>query len=321
MLETVRLFATVSRAEFVLPNLVSLTMGLAWAGNPTMNLSGMLIATLLAFCVINLSSGIGAQVNTISDRELDSRDDRKKRLVESLERFGMRRLKSLLVLEFLSAIVLVSLLAYVQGKPVLILLWIAGIIFGCMYSAPPFRLKARSWMALGSLILALSIIPVSFVYYTITSELNPLFFISVAGLTLSIYGVIIPTEIRDYFGDTAMGVKTMTAHLGLVKASKLEIVLLSVGGFLTGTAFVLGFFDGHLAILSPIVLVIGVAVYFVLRKYRQLLILAKKYMLTKESAIAQDLVDLSANNPKWITLVTQVYSLVSIVLLVSKFLS
>jgi len=320
MLETVKLFATVSRAEFVLPNLVSLTMGLAWAANSTMKSSDLLVPTFLAFCVINLSSGIGAQVNTISDRDLDSRDDRKKHLVESLERFGRRRLRFMLTLEFLSALALVFLLAYFQGKPLLILLWIGGILFGFMYSAPPFRLKARSWMALGSLILALSIIPVSFVYYSLTSEVNLLFFISVVGLTLSIYGVIIPTETRDYFGDTAMGINTMTAHLGLVKASMLAVVLLGFGGLLTGMAFLLGFVYGAVALLSPMVLAIGAAEYVVLKKYRELLILAKKYAETNDQAVAQEIVELSAKNPAWITIVTQVYSMISIMLLISKFL-
>jgi hypothetical protein len=37
--------------------------------------------------------------------------------------------------------------------------------------------------------------------------------------------------LRDYFGDKAMGIETLTAHLGLVKASILSMILLVAGGY------------------------------------------------------------------------------------------
>jgi len=67
-------------------------------------------------------------------------------------------------------------------------------------------------------------------------------------------------------------------------------------------------------------LAIGAAEYVVLKKYRELLILAKKYAETNDQAVAQEIVELSAKNPAWITIVTQVYSMISIMLLISKFL-
>jgi 1,4-dihydroxy-2-naphthoate octaprenyltransferase len=112
-----------------------------------------------------------------------------------------------------------------------------GISLGYAYSAAPFRLKSRSWLAPVSLILVLGVFPVLFVYYTFTSEMNFLFIISLAGLALTIYGVIIPTEIRDYFGDKAMEIETMTVHLGLIKVSFLSIILLAASAILTVTEF------------------------------------------------------------------------------------
>lgn len=58
------------------------------------------------------------------------------------------------------------------------------------------------------------------------------------------YGVIVPAEIRDYFRDKAMNVETMTVQLGLVKASLFSIALLSVGGTLCGTGFLLRLASG-----------------------------------------------------------------------------
>lgn len=322
MSKAIKWLATISRAEFLLPNLGSLVMGLAWGASSPLNVVDTVVLVALSFTVINLSSAIGAQANTLSDYELDSKDDRKKYLVEALNKFGQKRLKSLLLFEFLSALALVLLLAAIEGKPTLLLLWVVGISLGCAYSAPPLRLKSRSWLALGSLVLVLSILPTFFVYYTITTELNPLFLISLAGLTLTVYGLIVPTETRDYSGDKSMGIETMTVHLGLAKASLFGIALLVAGSLLMGTGLFLGLFYGHYPVLVVFLLAIAVAVLIVLKQYGQLYRLSRDYESSSASSfIEKEIVDLSANNPKWIMLVTQSYSLTSIVLLLSKLLS
>ncbi|MDH5664451.1 MAG: hypothetical protein OEY90_08295, partial [Candidatus Bathyarchaeota archaeon] len=100
MSETIRQLAIVSRAEFLLPNLGSLIMGLAWGANPPLSLTELVILVVLSFTIINLSSAIGAQANTISDYELDSRDYRKKQLVQALDSFGYNWLKKVLIVEF-----------------------------------------------------------------------------------------------------------------------------------------------------------------------------------------------------------------------------
>jgi 4-hydroxybenzoate polyprenyltransferase len=321
MSQTIRSLAVVSRAEFLLPNLVSLAMGVAWGANSSLSLNELAVAVILSFVIINLSSAIGAQTNSLSDYDLDSMDERKKKLVHATDCFGQTRLKLLLAFEFLLALTLSSLATLIYGKPILLFVWIVGIFLGYAYSAPPLRLKSRSWLALAALILVLSILPVLFVYCIFTFELNSLFLLSTTGLTLTIYGLIIPTEIRDYFGDRKMKVETMTVHLGLVKASIFSIVLLTLGGILTGTAFFLGLVYGSHPVLCVFLLAIPVADYVVLRKYKQLYSLSKDYSSSNnQNHIAEDIVTLSAHNPQWITLVTQTYSFMSIILLVSRFL-
>jgi len=318
----IRQFAVISRAEFLLPNLGSLIMGLAWGASFPLSLVEMIILVVLSFTIINLSSAIGAQVNTISDYELDSKDERKKELVQALDRFGQNRLKQVLIVEFAVTLALVVLFMLVKAKPALLFLWIVGISLGCLYSAPPLRIKSRSWLASVTLILVLAVFPVLFAYLTFTSEVNPLFLLTLAGLASTVYGVIIPTETRDYFGDKAMGIKTMTVRLGLVKASLLSIVLLSLGGTLIGGAFFVTFAYGHYPLLSLSLLAIAIADLIVLQKLRQLYVLSKEYENSSgEDSIAQEITSFSANNPKWIMLVTQTYSFISIIMLVSKFLA
>jgi len=321
MLKSIRQLAIVSRAEFLLPNLGSLIMGVAWGVTPPFNITELVILIGLSFTIINLSSAIGAQVNTLSDYGLDSKDIRKKPLVQALDRFGYNRLKNVLIVEFVVTLTLVVVFMLVKANPTLLLMWVVGISLGSLYSAPPLRIKARSWLAPVTLILVLAIFPILFAYLTFTSELNPVFLLALAGLASTVYAVIIPTEIRDYFGDKAMGIETMTVRLGLVKASLLSMVLLSLGGLLIGLAFFLTFTYGQYFQLSSLVLAIVIIDLLVLHKLNKLYILAQEYENSSDQQlIAQKIIDLSANNPKWIILVTQIYSFISIVMLVSKFL-
>lgn len=321
MFETVRSLSIVSRAEFLLPNLGSLIMGLAWGAIPSTSVGDLVVMIILSFTIINLSSAIGAQANTLSDRELDAKDERKKQLVEAMDSLGTNRLKRVLIIELALALTLVSVFMLIQQKPALLLLWTVGISLGCAYSLPPVRLKSRNWLAPISLILVLAVFPVLFAYYTFTTEMNPFFLVSLMGLALTVYAVIIPTEIRDYFGDKAMGIETMTVRLGLVKASFLSIALLTAGAIFTATAFFLEWTYGQHPWLSVLLFAIPVAVLFVLRKFGKLYLLSKKHASSRsKSSIAEDIVSLSAHNPQWIMLVTQTYSLMSIILLASKFL-
>jgi len=323
MSNAVKLLAIISRSEFLLPNLGSLIMGLAWGATPPLGLIDGVILIVLSFSIINLSSAIGAQANTLSDYELDLKDERKKELVQALDSFGHKKVKTVLIIEFCLTLVLVSIFMLIQQKPILLPLWIIGISLGVAYSAPPFRLKSRSWVAPVSLILVLAIFPVLFVFYTFTFEINTFFLISLGGLALTIYGVIIPTEIRDYFGDKAMNIETMTVRLGLSGATSLGIILLSAGAVLTGTALFLEWSFNQQLRFSILIPAIPIAVVFVLAKFRKLYSLSKEYEKSDDqnrSVLEEKIVNLSSDNPKWIMLVTQTYSLLSIMLLVSKFI-
>ena len=320
-IQVIKALGVISRAEFLLPNLGSLIMGLAWGATSSTSIGDLVVLIVLSFAVINLSSAIGAQANTLSDRELDSMDERKKRLVEATNSFGVKRLKIVLVIEFALNLMLVFLFMLIQQKPTLLLLWIVGICLGCAYSLSPIRLKSRGWLAPVSLILVLAVFPVLFAYYTFTTEMNAFFLLSLTGLALTVYGVIIPTEIRDYFGDKAMGIETMTVRLGLVQASLLGIVLLTAGAIFTGTAFLLEWTYRQHVWLSVFLLAIPVAVIFVLGKFKKLYDLSKEHTSSKrQTSVSEDIVNLSANNPQWIMLVTQTYTAMSIILLMSKFL-
>jgi len=118
-----------------------------------------------------------------------------------------------------------------------------------------------------------------------------------------------------------MGIKTFTVKLGLVKASILAMALLTIGATLTAIAFLLQFTYTQHPFLSILLIAIPVAGLFVLKRFRKLYSLSKEYMASESAnSIEEKIVSLSAHNPQWIMIITQTYSVISIVLLLSKFL-
>lgn len=297
-------------------------MGLAWGANPPLDFIDGLILILLSFSIINISSLIGAQANAIYDYELDLKDDRKKNLIKALEYIGHTKVKIVLVTECLVTLVLVLIFAAIQQKWILLPLWVVGISLGFLYSAPPFRLKARFWIAPIVQMLVLAIFPVFFAFYAFTVQINPFFLLALVGLALTVYGVIVPTELRDYFGDRAMGIQTLTVRFGLSRSTLLGIILLIIGPLFTGIALLLEWWVNQQSWLSVFLLTIPVSVLFVLGKFKKLYSLSKNYEISKKNRIdfRDKIVDLSSDNPKWIMIVTQTYSILSIILLAGKFI-
>ena len=164
---------TVSRPEFIPANLGSLFLGLSWAISSPISFSWRFgILAGLCFITITLVSAFGAQLNTLSDYELDRRDKRKKHLTRSMDRVGRSRVKAYIVTEFLLSLVPLYFLVQIEGKLTLALLWAAGTFLAYAYSTPPLRLKKRSWVQMITIILVLSVIPMLFVFYTFSPKLK-----------------------------------------------------------------------------------------------------------------------------------------------------
>jgi 4-hydroxybenzoate polyprenyltransferase len=325
MLADLKRLFIVSRPEFLPANMGSLIIGLAWGYNVLNGFSFKLLAmTILSFLIITVVSAIGAQTNTLSDLELDSHDPRKKMLTQNLRELGREKVKTAIIFELILSAILVSLLIFLRGEPMQLTIYISAIFLTQAYSAPPLRLKARSLLAMISLCLVLSVLPAIFIYYTFAPELTPLFILFLMGQTLTVYSIIIPTETRDYFGDKAMKVKTMTVWLGLSRATLLAFGLLIVGAGLSIAAFLMTqvFTSNSLLMLAPLAMV--VADLYIFRAYSKLYHLSKRQEVEEgdvKGGVGEEVVELSSQNPKWITVATQAIVFVNLIYLVGKIFS
>jgi len=318
--KTIKLLSVVSRPEFLPANSASLIIGLSWGLTlPVDVIWGLIIPLALAFAVITLVAAFAAQNNTLSDYKLDLTDESKKELVQAMRQLGSKKVKIAMLAELSASLILLLVLYLLQGKIALLLMWMVAVFFAYSYSALPLRLKSRSWFAVITLVIVLSILPVTFVTYVFTTTLNYSFFLFLSGQALTVYAVIVPAEIRDYFGDKEMGIVTMTVRLDLVKASLLGIALLSLGGTLCGLGLFLGLAYSSLPVLSACLAVMAMAYFYILGKYWKLYNLSRSLSASEnQNSTEQEIVQLAAKNPKWITLITQTIVFMCLVLLVTK---
>jgi 4-hydroxybenzoate polyprenyltransferase len=307
----------ISRVEFVPANFASLIIALAWAYDRSMDPVGLVLPMILALAVISVVSIAGAHLNTFSDSELDKKDPTKGALVKALASFGRGRLKGLIILEILASVLATVLLLWIRPSPVLLVLYGIAIFFAYAYSMPPFRFKGRSVLAMLSLMLILSIIPITFTYLVISPVLDRLFLLFLAGQCMIIYGLIIPTEIRDHDWDKGMGISTMTVWLGLGRATLLGISLMTAGLILMGTTFIAQSLSMGLILLAACLVVPCLTIGYVVKQY-----LSIRSLLTADEGrpAMKGIVALASNNPRWITLVSQSIVLISLVLLAAKIL-
>ncbi len=329
MIDRLKLLAGISRPEFLPANMGSLVIGLAWGLDPSAGFAWETAAlALLSFLVITVVSAIGAQLNTLGDHELDSRDGTKAGLVEKTRELGLEHVRTAVLAEIGIGIALLAPLLLMKQNLAFLALWLAGLFFAWAYSMPPMRLKARSLMAFASLCLVLSILPITFVYLAFADAFGVPFLVFLAGHTLTVYALIIPAEIRDYFVDSAAGAKTMTVWLGLKNASLLGIALLVAGPVISAAGLLTALDFSVRPLLGFPVAVMAVIDVYVLRKYGNLYRLSRKYESSVASYRTKDVLEgmkkelaaIAVNNPKWITMVSQGIVLANLVLLAARML-
>jgi len=309
---------SVTRVEFVPANSASVVIGFAWAASQPVSFTFQTVGFLVfLFVVLSAVGTLGAHWNTYSDFELDRDDPTKQELHRSLLALGKDTLMRIIRVEVVLAIIIFVLFYLTHGDPRLIALWLAAICLAYAYSMPPLRFKARGILAFVSLCMVLSILPVLFVYLSTNPHLSREFIIFLAGHTMVIYSLIIPTEIRDFVVDRDHQVTTMTVWLGLKEAIIFDLILLGLG-----TALILGgYFFSEIFHLTPVLrgflvvpLLCNGLVFSKLIKLRKLINQPGK----KDQAAIAEAARLAEDNPQWITISSMGSLVIAIVTIVGK---
>ena len=309
---------SVTRVEFIPANSASVVIGFAWAASQPASFTFQTVG-LLVFLFVTLSAvgTLGAHWNTYSDFELDRDDPTKKELHRSLLALGKDTLMRIIRMEVVLATIIFVLFYLTHGDSRLIALWLVAICLAYAYSMPPLRFKARGILAFISLCMVLSILPVLFVYLSTNPLVSRAFIIFLAGHTMVIYSLIIPTEIRDYVVDRDHQVTTMTIWLGLKTAIGMDMILLGLGTVLILTSY----FSSDVFAANPalraflsVPLVCNGVVFTKLWRLRSLIIHPK---VSGKSSITQA-ANLAGENPKWITLSSMGSLLTASVTIVGK---
>jgi len=308
----------ITRVEFIPANSASVIIGFAWAVRQGATFNWQTVGHLLAlFMVLSAVGTLGAHWNSYSDFELDKDDPTKKDLHTSMLAVGREKLKKIIQVEVVLATAIYVLFYLRKNDLRLVALWLVAFGLAFAYSMPPLRLKARGPLAFASLCLVLSILPMLFVFLSSNPNLNCDFLIFLAGHTMVIYSLIVPTEIRDDAVDRAHSVLTMTGWLGLKKAIHFALGLLGVGTVLIlASYFFSEVFATHawmrLFLLVP--LICNGVVFANFWRLRKMIIdpqASEKGTITQAAKLAGE-------NPKWITLSSMGSLLIAIVTLVGK---
>ena len=178
----------------------------------------------LVFFLISLSIGAVYILNQIHDIESDRINKKLFFLAEGY--ISLKKAWVEIALLVLTGIIGAFLLSFQLG-----ILFILGLVFGFLYSVPPFSLKNRHiW---GLLANALGHGSLTFLIgWCITSNLSFNTFILSLPYLLAVAAVYLNTTLPDIEGDRKVKKITLGVKLGIVKASWLSVIFVTSSLFL-----------------------------------------------------------------------------------------
>lgn len=231
-MNSVRCFLRISRWRIQLVSLATITLGPLFAAGTT---ADMIDFDLLIFAVLFLSIiTFACNINCFYDIEVDSL--KKKRLADAVRHIGRTKLKILLVLESITALIAVSYFAFLE-RYLISILGLIGLLLAHAYSAPPMRLKSKGILSPVPVNVGVYVLPIIAGYLVIDSVITPLFLTFVLGYALLNLGINLVNTAEDYTVDKKIGIKTAAHSIGL----KYTIYLSSVSTITGGTVIVIIF--------------------------------------------------------------------------------
>jgi 1,4-dihydroxy-2-naphthoate octaprenyltransferase len=171
---------------------------------------------------------LGDMINCLADRDLDK--TYKGRLARAVDYLGVPFVTALVAAEAVLALLLGAHLAWVTGKPALLVLVGLELVLAIQYSVGPFHFKSRGLAQLPCLWLILYFLPMLFAALLVQEALTLAVVLLAAGYATIEMGIILVNTSEDYPEDLAKGIRTVTVALGLRQTLWLAAALVLLGG-------------------------------------------------------------------------------------------
>lgn len=256
-----RAFLSVSRYEFIAGGLFFLLVVSALALGTWNALWNNIHLVLWGSVMWYLSHMIGSQVNCLADYHLDQMY--KKHLSAAVDRLGRVSIWICILAESILALAVTLYMANLTGKWILPVLWSVGYVVTMFYSLEPLRFKRRGILNPLSLILVLYILPVSYGYIALRNEIDIVLVSLFSAVGLQMFALILMNEVEDIPEDKAQCVETPCVKYGYGYVSLAALVLFSIGGVVSLTAFAM--LEDSWSARSVVLILVGIGQSVIVR--------------------------------------------------------
>ena len=200
---------------------------------------------------------IGAQINNISDYDSDKKF--KSYISDSLDYFGEKKVKQMIIVEVIIVSALAIGMTIVRRQPMLMILWLVGLFFAYAYSMKPFNFKSRTIMNPITLALVLYLIPMLFSYLLIAREFHEMPVITIVIFGVQMVPMFFMDEISDYEEDKDANVKNPCVTFGRRKT----IIIATIIAIISNASMLLYWFNyiSHTSSLKMLFFVFALLFY------------------------------------------------------------
>lgn len=258
--ESMRLYITLSRWEFLPAVLVGIMVGIFFGSESIQHLfsQDFILYLVEGILIFLLLFNTGFMINCWADWEIDKYY--KTKLYTAVKKMGRSTIGLLVVLHVAISILLAIHITLAIDKIELIVMVLIGTFLGLTYSVEPFRFKRRG--ILHSLVaLPIFFIPGVYSYFLVSDlaidvSYTLMFVVLGAGITVSHYALILVSQAEDYPDDKKMGLCTPAVKWGLNKTLHISILSNFLGSIVIIISLTLMFLliNAWLILLLPLVI-------------------------------------------------------------------
>ena len=173
-----------------------------------------------------VSISVGASLNCIADYETDRLDRANKaRLARAIDIVGSTRLWRIILAEIGILALAIVVLALLLKLPLLLGLWLTGLLLAFMYSFEPYRIKGRGFLSPVTASCTCVVLPMLFIYYLLASQAFGPALVVICLFGVQSCGLMLVEQVSDYEEDKSRGTLTASVRYGRYRTIRLAAIV------------------------------------------------------------------------------------------------